>query len=669
MAPHRSLLLLLSALLLAGCGGSSQVGSAPQQQPTPTGDPVVAQYADTSLTLSDFESAYAETVGGRASATDSSLAAYQSFLEQYVNYRLKVRAARDARLDTLTAVQQDVYSYRQKMARSRLMESEVYEPVVRRLYERRQQEVDVSHILVQIPSGQDTVEAYHRIRSIADSLDQGVSFGALAYRNSDDPTARKEGAQGYRGHLGYLRAGQLPEPFEDRMYTLNPGAVSDIFRTRYGYHIIKVHDRRPAQSAVELSHIMLRPNGDSTALRRMLDSLRTEIVERGAHFAELAEKHSEDPRTASNGGALGEVQPSDLPPALRNAAVELDSVGAVSDVVKSQYGYHLLKLTGREKQQPFEEAYKTLKKQVADQPRVERQRTSFAHDIRTEEGVNVDTTRILESAALPSPDSLARPLLAWADSTTGPGPFVVTLGDSTYTLRQLARHLTQTDGGARMSVGELIEDFLNTKAFQYAGVQLEERDPSFASMMQEYRDGALLFRYMQDSVWTAAAQDTAGLRDTFDEHRDRYRFPERIRTVALRAPADSLLHPYKQMQQDTGTLERTVQAARGDSLVSVDTTFVTDRSLEIYRPVQSVEDGETVGPTFHQNESLLLIRDTRLPPRQKTFEEARSSVVQDHQEQYEERLIRRLRDRYDVETFPERLRQAFDDSSTAASTP
>ena len=240
--------LFSTALLLTGCsGGEPATGSngaaAAEQDRT-----VVATYGDSTLTLAEFQQAYANANDVSTPATDS-VEAYQEFLQQYVNFRLKVRAAREAGLDTLPSVQKEVRTYRQKMARPKVMRTEVYEPLVRDLYERRQQEVDVSHILKRVPpdaSADDTLAAYRSMQTIADSIKRGVSFEALAYRNSEDPSAQKKGQRGYRGRIGYLRAGQIVKPFEDRMYKIAPDSVSDIFRTRFGYHILKVIDRRPA---------------------------------------------------------------------------------------------------------------------------------------------------------------------------------------------------------------------------------------------------------------------------------------------------------------------------------------------------------------------------------------------------------------------------------------
>jgi peptidyl-prolyl cis-trans isomerase SurA len=217
----------------------------------------------------------------------------------------------------------------------------------------------------------------------------------------------------------------------------------------------------------------------------------------------------------------------------------------------------------------------------------------------------------------------------------------------------------QTDGGAQTTVGEVLQDFLDEKALRYAEARLVTRDPEFRARMTEYREGLLAFQFMQDSVWTPAGRDTSALRRTYRAHRDRYRFPERVRTLALRAPTDSLLSPYTASTNGSSTAR--VEAARTDSLVRLDTVYVSDQSPAVYRRVQSVSDGTTIGPIARDNQALLLHRVDSVPARRKTFEEALSSVVQDYQDHYEDQVLHRLRRRYDVETYPTRLRRAFPD--------
>ena len=324
VSPRNAVAALLLIGLCAACSGPQRADST---QPGASASPensIVARYANTAITRAELDSAFAASVGGQAKAADTSLSAYRDFLDQYVNFRLKVRAARDAGLDTLSAIQRDIHDYRQDLARPRLMREEVYEPVARTLYERRKESVDVSHILIRTSTSQDTLSAYRTAQAIADSIDRGVSFADLAYRNSEDPSAKKKGRRGYRGRLGYLRAGQIVESFERRMYALDPGEVSDVFRTKYGYHILKVHDRRPTQPPIQLSHILHRTQKDSAAAHQFLDSLRTNILNGELSFAAAAKQHSVHRQSAAKGGALGEVNPQTLPDPLRKAVASME---------------------------------------------------------------------------------------------------------------------------------------------------------------------------------------------------------------------------------------------------------------------------------------------------------------------------------------------------------
>jgi peptidyl-prolyl cis-trans isomerase SurA len=664
-------LFLSAALFVGACGSGGQTTRS--SPPSDSSASIVARVAGTPISLAIFEAEYAESVGGRDSARADSAAAYRTFLEQYVNYRLKVQAARDAGYDTLASVQKEAAAYRATAAAPRLMRQEVYEPLVRTLYERRQQAVEVSHILVRVapdapPS--DTMQAYRTLQSIADSLDRGASFAALAYRNSDDPSARKEGARGYRGRLGYIQAGQIVAPFEKRMYALPPGSVSGVFRTQYGYHLLKVHDKRAAQPPIQLAHIMLRPEGDSTQVRRRLDSIRTAIQTGSVSFAQAAQRYSQDQQSASEGGSLGRIEsPQSLPPAFRQGVASIRGVGGLSDIVRSRFGYHILKLTGRDKRPSYEEAYDTLKKQIEGQPRVEQRKAQFARQVRREVGASVDTTALLRVANIASLDTVGRPLLSVLNRSSDRTRAVATLGDSSYTIGQLGRHTMQVDGGARQPIGSILNDFLQKKAFEYAQGRLERRSPSFKATMQEYRDGLILFRYMQDSVWTAAARDTAALRQYYRDHQQQYRAPSRVRTLLLRAPSDTLLAPYPPAQPDTTVLGNIVGRAEQDSLVRVDTAMVTRDAPEAYRPALTMEDGAAHGPIDESGDALLLLRDRRLSPRSTPFSEARSRVIQDYRDHYEQEMMDRLRQRYQVATYPSRLQHAFSDAPHTTDAP
>ena len=641
---------------------------------SPTPEPVVlASYADTVLSLDEFEQRYASSNGGRAEAADDSMAAYRDFLERLVNFNLKVRAARAAGMDTTQSFREEVRSYRLRMAEPRIQSERIMDPIIREVYERKQTEVDVSHILIRVPENappDDTLAAYEQLQTIVDSLDRGVAFADLAYRNSEDPSAQRQGRAGYRGRLGYVTAGQLVKPFEDEMYTTPVDSVSGIFRTRFGYHVLKVHNQRPRKQAVRLSHLFVRPDGQGTQAqaraRQEADSLHAELMA-GASFEQIARQHSDDRRSAQKGGDLGFVQPNQRLPDAFLGAIDTLEVGETSNVLETRFGYHVLRLVDRKEQQSFEEAYDELKKQVSEMPRVQQRKASLAADIRAQHGSMIDTTGILSALQVASLDTSAQRIRAVAPDSSIADRRVVRVGSVEATLGDWGEYVRTSDRRFSTLSGAL-SAFVDDQSVEFAAHRLEQRDPEFAARMQEYREGVLLFQYMQDSVWTVASQDSTLLRQTYRQNRDQYRFPERVRTLALYAASDSLLQPYVDAHEAGTSRRQIVQQASQDSLTRVDTTHVTDESSAPFAQMQSVQDGTAAGPLQNQNESLYLIRDATLPARPKTFEEARSEVLSDAQDTYETQVHQRLRDRYGVTVYPERLQQAFNGSAPATAT-
>src|SRR5690606_15713543 len=243
--------LPLLALGLAGCGGSRPAAPA---DPLPAAGPsLVAEWDGEDLTLDEFEAAYANSVGGADEAADDSMAALEDFLDRYVNFRLKVRQARDLGLDQDSSLQAEMAEYRDQLARPYFTDQAVLEDIIRDLYEKQQEEIRASHILVMVDAAAppaDTLAAYERTRAFLDSLEAGVPFDDLAFRHSEDPSARRN-----RGDLGYFAGGRMVEAFEEAAYNTPVGEVAGPLRTRFGYHLIWVQDRRDRTPDIRASHI------------------------------------------------------------------------------------------------------------------------------------------------------------------------------------------------------------------------------------------------------------------------------------------------------------------------------------------------------------------------------------------------------------------------------
>jgi peptidyl-prolyl cis-trans isomerase SurA len=660
--------LLLTGLfgLLAGCSsGTLTTGDAPGA----TDEPVVATFAGETVTLDEFEQRYALSVGGREQAARDSFPAYADFLSRYVDFRLKVKQARDLGLDQDSTLRAEIDDYRTQLAKPYFLEREVLDDIVRDLYDKQQEEVRASHILLRLTpdaTPADTLAAYTELAALRDSLVAGADFATLAARHSEDPSVQRN-----QGDLGYFVGGRMIQAFEDQAYETPVGEVSPVFRTNFGYHVLKVTDRRPAAPEIRASHILLRLGpgataADSAEARTLAETLKQRIAA-GEGFATLARQYSDDQASGQNGGDLGYFNRSRMVAPFADAAYALENTGDVSDLVETRFGYHLIMLTDRKEPASYDEAYPELKRLAERLPRTTIRRQEVGREFRAEYGSTLDSALVREAAASYPADTLVRNAVLDRFGSFGDRTFA-TLGDSAYTLADLADYVRTTRIAASPDQAEqlfeLADDFLLEQAVELAAHKLEERDPEFRRIMADYADGVLLFQISEDSIWNAATRDSLALMRYYDERAAEYRFPERHRVIGFYSRNDSLLQVAAaalDAGQDPAVIEALV--ADAEQAVRIDTVFIAEATGSFFDRALELGVGERTDVLPYQSRRALLLHDAIEPPRRKTFEEARAQVVADYQDVLDERLRARLREEYGAETYPERLRSAFEDAA------
>ena len=307
-------------------------------------DRVLFTVEDTPVTVAEFDYIYSKTNGEQATYSKASL---EEYLDLYIKFKLKVQKAKALQLDTIPELQRELAGYRRQLADSYLINKEVTGQLTREAYERKQQDVDISHIYFSMPARPtpaDTLAAYQKAMSVKKQLDNGVSFSTLAKSNSDDNSVRNNA-----GRIGYVTA-LFPKgyyDFETAAYTLPLNTVSNPVRTSGGYHLIKVHDRRPARGEVETAHILLRTEGKIKAdVQKEIDALYQQL-ENGANFEALAREHSEDARTAPKGGYIGFIAINRFQEVFEDAVFALSEDNTYSKPFESDLGYHIVKRISR----------------------------------------------------------------------------------------------------------------------------------------------------------------------------------------------------------------------------------------------------------------------------------------------------------------------------------
>ncbi|MDZ4700855.1 MAG: peptidylprolyl isomerase [Rhodothermales bacterium] len=670
----RSLFLIaltVAGIAVAGCSGAGRSTSTPNIPPD-----AVAHIAGQSLSLDEFETRYARSVGGRQQAIEDSLAEYRDFLNRYTDFRMKVLYAEELGFDQDTTLLSEIDAYRKQLARPYLLEREIMEPILRQLYERRQQIVDASHILVRVAedaSPADTLAAFTKLMAMRDSVMSGVDFGDLAFRNSEDPSARGDGPGG-RGRLGYFSGGQMVEAFENVGYSTPVGDVSPVFRSQFGYHILQVHDRRGRVPDRWASHIAVRELASTTQQatpRERIEALRARLLA-GEEFRVVATEKSEDTQSGSRGGQLGRVAftTPQLPPAFKDALFALEKEGDFSDIIETSYGLHIVRLDQIEVPQTFEESYEELKMTASRLPRVRAAEDRMALEIREKQGIFVDTTAILATLngrPFRARDILETPAAEMQRIVIGVGTQRFTFGD-VVNFAETANQAYIADTLGR--VYQTIDMFLNNAALDYEAAQLESTNEDFKGIMGEFRDGLLLFKLMEDSIWTAAARDTASLVAYHDARVDSFSFPDRTRIVSVRAKSDSSLRAITAHLGHGVSVKDLVATASRDTVnvVEIDTTYLAGPNNSIYDRALGLSAGQATEPILNAGSFIALINDGTEPARLKTFTEARSEVLSAYQELQEAKLLARLRKKYATQLFPEQLVGLYAEEKQRAAT-
>lgn len=220
-----------------------------------------------------------------------------------------------------------------------------------------QDEYEVAHILIRAPE-EGSPEELQKLKAKAEQalkqLQNGISFSEVSATLSDAPNAL-EG-----GNLGWKTSAQLPSLFYDALKTMQPGGVSPILRSPNGFHILKMTNRRGGSSplVVEQTHarhilIKLSEIVSEEEAKHKLETIKERLVN-GGDFTELARQYSED-GTAAKGGDLGWVNPGDTVPQFEQAMNALQP-GEISNPVHSPFGYHIIQVIERRKQDMSKEA-------------------------------------------------------------------------------------------------------------------------------------------------------------------------------------------------------------------------------------------------------------------------------------------------------------------------
>ncbi len=639
---HRFILLFFATLIIAT--GYSQAGSE-----------IILQIDEQAITREEFVRLYQKS--NSYLLNDSNKKSPAEYMDLFIDFKLKVLEAERLGYDTVPGFVSELKSYRKELAKPYLTAVQYTDQMVKTAYERIKTEVDASHILILLDQSavpNDTLQAWNKVMDIRNQLIQGADFGELAVRHSEDPSAKQN-----KGGLGYFSAFQMVYPFEDAAYKTAVGEITQPVRTSFGYHLIRVNDRRPAKGQIKVSHLMKRLDEHTSEeavkkQKRQLDSLHTEL-KNGADFATLARQHSDDQRTANNGGELSWFSSSGMMPEFADPAFQLKNDGDLSPVIRTPYGMHIIKRIEYRPVSDFDELQDFLNEKIRNNPEISQHSSEiFIQNLKKEYNFEQDNYAldelstalkpVLEPSDIKSfhPANLDQVLFQFADQKVSTKDFVDYLKEK---------------GSDKTSIANAFENFVGETLTKYEDSKLEAKYPEFRFLMQEYHDGILLFNLSEDKIWNTATKDSAGLKDFYEKNKSKYHWEERFHGWSITCDNQEVKDFIEAVfEEDPEIREDELSDQLNNHFEKNNTEF---RFGYFEKGADNLVDHLVWNAPRPEDfiDGLHFVRGNKVSPQAKTLEEARGLYISDYQNQLEKRWIKELQKRYRVKVNRKVLKQ------------
>jgi peptidyl-prolyl cis-trans isomerase SurA len=591
------------------------------------------------------------------------------YLELFTTFRMKVMEAERMKLDTSAKFQKELAGYRKQLAKPFMSSDDITDELIQEAYQRKLKDIRASHILVRcdknaLPS--DTLKAYNKAMEIRKkALVKDADFGALADQYSDDPSAKGMKATdqtparpGNHGDLGYFTVFDMVYPFETGAYNTKEGDISMPVRSDFGYHIIKVHSITDAMGSVQAAHIFLQlpfdaPAEDEAAMKQKADNIYKELMaQNGKNWNEMVKQYSDDKGTVARNGALSSFTVSRIVPEFIEACKSLE-IDQIAKPVRTNYGYHIIKLLSKSGVGSFEKESNGLSERIEKDQRSKKSEEMVLKQVKSEYKfkqndknleafmATIDST-ILRKAYEPAADvDLNATLFSLENTPTKVKDFVAYIKEK-MTMQKYVTPATYAY--------QLYESFRNETILDYGDAHLEDKYPEFKALVQEYKDGIMLFDLMDREVWDKAVKDTVGLKEFHERNAAKYMWGDRVQASIITVTRPESLPKVKALLDSGIELDSLRNAIQRDS---IGYAFVRKGYYQkgdnqyVDQTEWKVGVRNEIPSTVDQSTTIVCIREVR-KPEPKTLKEARGLVTSDYQVELEQKWVKSLKERYPV---------------------
>lgn len=583
----------------------------------------------------------------------------REYLNLFVAFKLKVKAAKDMRLDTLATQKSDIQNFRAQLEEQYANDEKIMQALIAEAFERSKKDIRISHIfipfdraVVKTPVAQtggrllDTSLAFANIQKAYSALNNNESFAEVALKYSLDPTV-----QSNKGDIGYITVFSLAYPLETIAYKLQAGSFSAPYKSAIGYHIIKKTDERVAFGKMRAGQILLafsaKPTADEKKQQlRLADSLYL-VIKKGGDFEALARTFSSERNAATTGGLMPDFGVGRYDAVFENEVLSLQKDGDITKPFETSYGIHIVK---RLKRLPIEtdssQAAAAIRDHILQDSREAIAKEKFSEDVlqivgykklfQNEQELWNATDSFLDNRRI-------IPLKNINEKTA-----LFSIGNENKTMHDWAEYVQESRRVTVLPYNEMMKQFISSSATAYYKNHLELYDTRFRNQLEEFSDGNLLFDVMEKKIWNKATNDKVALKKYYDDHKSKYLWGESASviffTVAdkttgeeVRKNIQEYIKKWKGLSESTSG-KIIADSARFD-IAQLPGNNVTLQAGTLTEMITDSSDGSV---------NFVYVIKTYKGPDQKSFEEARGLVINDYQTVLEEKWLAELKKKYPV---------------------
>lgn len=577
------------------------------------------------------------------------------YLGLFIGYKLKVEKANKLGLQNNPAYQNELKSYRTQLSKNYVTDTKVTKELIEEAYKRSLKEIKASHILFTLDENAepaDTLKLYHQVMEVRKKLVNGENFETIATQYSQDPSVKDN-----KGDLGWFSVFRMVYPFESAAYKTKKGEISMPVRTRFGYHLIKVNDIRDNRGQVTVAHIMTLKGQNETeaaTAKSVIEDVYKKLKQ-GEGFESLAQQFSQDKSTSNRGGQLqrfgsGELSSEEF----ENVAFSLTEKGQISEPFQSEFGWHIVKLIEKYPVRPFEETEADFDNKIRKDDRSRLINASLNEKLRKKYPVKRDD-RVYKKILPLVTDKFYKQEWELPTSAKEMNDKLLTINNEKAVAASAFLNYVSSQQKANNTVKPIAKlmdrmyaKFVEEQLTNYYNDNLEKEFPDFSNVMEEYRDGLLLFDLMEKEIWTKAKTDTLGLKNFYEKNLANYQWKDRVEANVFSSTKEDVIKKAEKYLKKKKSIDFIKENLNKKGSVDI---MVKSGIFEIGDVSLPKHENFNVGLTAvsHEGNYYFITQVVKkFDKGPKKLEEAKGKVINDYQQFLEAHWVDELKKEFNV---------------------